>query len=86
MTLIPLTLHRPEWHHKALCRGYDPEMWHPTQGKAHGPAARRARAICGYCPVQPDCLEWAVTHAESGIWGGHTDRELAKLRQERATA
>ncbi len=71
MTLIPLTLHRPEWHHKALCRAYPPDWWHPTQGNANGPTARRARNICNtYCPVREKCLNWAIEHGEEGIWGG----------------
>lgn len=38
-----------------------------------------AKRICAGCPVQTNCLEWAVKHEESGIWGGTTERERERL-------
>lgn len=43
-----------------------------------------ARAICAECPVQQECLEYALTHHEIfGVWGGRTERERRKLLKER---
>ena len=39
----------------------------------------RAKAICGDCPVQVECLDYAVRIREPhGIWGGlnETERRL----------
>jgi hypothetical protein len=55
------------WKAQAACRGKDPELWFPQQGDV----AREAKAICATCPVQTECLNYAVTAAEDfGIWGG----------------
>lgn len=39
-----------------------------------------AKKLCGQCPVQNLCLEYALTAKETaGIWGGTTARERQKL-------
>lgn len=42
-----------------------------------------AKAICGRCPVQAACLQYALSHGEDhGVWGGLTEgerREVAVL-------
>lgn len=44
-----------------------------------------AKTICGRCPVQADCLQFALAHGEDhGVWGGLTEgerREVAVLRR-----
>lgn len=39
----------------------------------------RAKAICAECPVQHECLQSALANAESGIWGGTTERERQRM-------
>lgn len=35
------------------------------------PAAQLMRdTLCQGCPVGTKCLQWGMTHHESGIWGG----------------
>lgn len=35
-----------------------------------------ARSLCSNCPVQPDCLEYAITTKQKfGIWAGTTAAE-----------
>jgi WhiB family redox-sensing transcriptional regulator len=42
-----------------------------------------AKAICARCPVQPQCLAYALRVDETlGIWGGYTEVE----RRRRAAA
>jgi hypothetical protein len=37
---------------------------------------RKAKAICGRCPVQGDCLRFALeSRTEFGIWGGLNGKE-----------
>lgn len=33
-------------------------------------ARGRAKAICGSCPFAADCLAWAVTSGQTGVFGG----------------
>ena len=41
-----------------------------------------AKEICAVCPVNPECLEFALaTNQEAGVWGGTTEEERRKLRK-----
>ncbi len=43
---------------------------------------RRAKAVCAGCPVQAECLAFAVeTRQVHGVWGGLGEEELARLRR-----
>lgn len=64
------------WADDALCREVDPEFFHPPKGGS--PAA--AKAVCGRCRVQRECLRWAVeTDTRDGILGGMSPRERRRL-------
>lgn len=67
---------RPQWQRDAACRGHDPSLWYPAEHEN----ATQAKAICRSCPVQPECLAWALTHREHGVWGGLSERERRALR------
>lgn len=46
---------------------------------------RLARKLCGLCPIRLQCLEYAVSNQEfQGVWGGLTEVERKRLRNERA--
>ena len=66
------------WVDEALCAQTDPEIFHPGKGQS----SRDAAAICGRCPVTADCLDWALRHKESGIWGGTSENQRKHLRRE----
>lgn len=43
-----------------------------------------ARRICTPCPMQAECLEWALALPERhGIWGGFTTQERERMRRSR---
>ena len=45
----------------------------------------RAKAICRTCPVNRECLEYAVSIREAhGIWGGLNEVERKQLLAQRA--
>jgi WhiB family redox-sensing transcriptional regulator len=71
-----------DWRSRAACRHIDPELFFP-EGSA-GPALQAttlAKQACGTCPVQAQCLLWALDHGVAfGIWGGHTEGERRELR------
>ena len=57
-------------------------------GAAAGPALVQisvAKVACGRCPVQPNCLSYAlVTGQNDGIWGGTTSEERWPARHPRS--
>lgn len=81
-----------EWREQALCRDVDTEVFFPI---GSGPRAMEvadvAKAICATCPVQVQCLRFAVaTNQQYGIWGGCDEEERRmirrRLRSERSAA
>lgn len=72
----------PDWT-GALCAQADPEAWFPARGSTVRPAVR----VCRACPIEADCLEWALaTDQRFGVWGGQSERSLRKLRKARKAA
>jgi hypothetical protein len=42
----------------------------------------KAKAVCGTCPIQLKCLDYAVTNKETeGVWGGLTAPERRLLKK-----
>jgi len=69
---------RRTWATQALCDGADPDLFFPPADRLGAPAQR----ICGRCPVQDQCLAYAVVADEpAGIWGGLGLHERQALRR-----
>jgi WhiB family transcriptional regulator, redox-sensing transcriptional regulator len=71
---------RPAWHALAACRGQGTADFFPARGES----LESARAFCDRCPVQTECLKYAMEAEEPrlmGIWAGTTDRQRLKLRK-----
>ncbi|MBM3673606.1 MAG: WhiB family transcriptional regulator [Actinobacteria bacterium] len=72
-----------EWRARSLCRDSNAELFFPIG--ATGLALDQieaAKEICAVCPVNPECLEFALaTNQEAGVWGGTTEEERRKLRK-----
>jgi WhiB family redox-sensing transcriptional regulator len=72
----------PSWTEQAACVGYSPEMFFPEKSDKGGNMAS-ALAVCKKCPVQTECLKWALdveTFAtRHGVFGGLTAQQRAKL-------
>lgn len=65
------------------CRDEDPEIFFPLTGR--NDVAEIAKAICRRCPVQNQCLAWALeTRQQDGILGGHTKKERRALNKKAA--
>jgi WhiB family transcriptional regulator, redox-sensing transcriptional regulator len=71
------------WEENARCRSHDPEMFFAPGIRTE----RKAKAICGRCPVQQECLRFALaSRTEFGIWGGLNGKERRRvLRRFAAT-
>jgi WhiB family transcriptional regulator, redox-sensing transcriptional regulator len=71
------------WYRYAACRGEDPELFFPigTTGAALLQLTD-AKRVCARCPVQSECLQWAITTGvEHGVWGGMGEDERRALKQ-----
>lgn len=58
--------------------------WFPISYQRHGrpiPLVEQTRAVCSACPVQDQCLIYALDENErDGIWGGTTPRQRERMR------
>lgn len=69
----------PDWT-GALCAQTDPTIFFPEVGES----AQQAKAICGHCPLQAQCLAEALDDPSLyGVWGGTTERERVRMRVAR---
>lgn len=63
----------------ALCAQTDPDLFFPEAMNATNTIAM-AKSICAQCPVQVECLTFALKTKETeGIWGGMTPKERFQL-------
>lgn len=66
----------------AACRdSTNPDAWFSYDARV----TEQARNICRRCPVLRDCLEWALTHKETGLWAGTTDEQRKALAKRYST-
>jgi len=66
------------------CLKVDPETFFPEPNQRS--LRKKARTICGKCPLKDPCREWAIeqTWPLSGIWGGTDGYERRMARRCRA--
>ncbi len=80
---LPVTMENEDWRVDAACRDTDPDLFFPVG--TTGPAIEQiasAKAVCGECDAQSECLEFALaTNQDSGVWGGTSEEERRKLRK-----
>jgi len=77
-----------EWWSLAACQSADPDLFFPISAPGPAPAqVARAKAVCAGCPVQRDCLRYALAADPlQGVWGGMSEEERRLLRQREAKA
>lgn len=91
----------PAWMRHARCQGHpDPDWFFPdapgedtTSETAHRRTSRarhrhEIRQFCAACPVQQECLQYALQHpelTEYGYWGGLSRKEREALQGQRST-
>ena len=65
-----------DWQSRALCAQVDPDLWFPEVGDRSDAIKR----VCQRCPVQAECLAFALAQPEThGIWGGLSYAERRAL-------
>jgi len=77
------------WQFKGLCRGNHSYLFFPPSTVERKEERERrelkAKAICNVCPVNADCLEFALEIREPyGIWGALTETERRQVLARRA--
>lgn len=74
-----------DWRQAAACADLPSELFFPVgESGESADQIEAAKATCGVCPVQTDCLEYALdTNQIAGIWGGYTAEERRPLRRRR---
>lgn len=69
------------WQDQAACKGRTDANWF-SEGPGPSRAQHDAMKICHTCPVELDCLRYAVANGEKyGIWGGMTENQRQHLRR-----
>lgn len=72
-----------EWMLQSACRGAETREFFPSNGSG----VEAAQRICRTCPVQMECLEYALLHRiEQGVWGGASERERRRILRSRRRA
>ena len=76
------------WQDRAACRGMDVRLFFGPDGEQRPERESReaeAKAVCASCPVQAQCLDYALGKSiKHGIWGGLNEGERARERRRRA--
>lgn len=81
-----MTTYDDDWWDKAACLGVPNEVFFPTNlmgsnGTRDIVEVEMAYSICDRCPVQAECLDFAVKRPqEQGIWGRTSHRERRRMR------
>lgn len=74
-----ITLPDEPWMDRGACAASpEPDLWfsHPSDTRDRALALQ----ICSMCPVQAECLDYALrTRPEFGIWGGLEPNEIRRL-------
>lgn len=87
LALVAITNGPGRWAASGACRGIaDPEVMFPTAVEgtvAYQRQVRQAQAVCAGCPVRTECLEYALTGEDTGVWGGLGPAERRELACER---
>lgn len=76
------------WKLKAACRGSDPSVFFVGRYDGRN-ASRQAKRICAGCPVQAECLDYALDWPQNydyGIYAGTNSQQRRALRRERRAA
>jgi WhiB family redox-sensing transcriptional regulator len=68
---------RPTWYARAACLGLPLGLFFADDGER----TTHAQEVCRRCPVQRECLDYALTNGiRHGVWGGLSAGERRGLR------
>jgi len=81
-TSTRITIRIRPWVAAAACRSVPVDIFFPGEG--YKGQYNEAALVCARCRVQPECLEWALTHEYHGFWAGTSERQRVQLRRAKA--
>ena len=87
-SIVDATWNNLDWRLRSACTDVDTNLFFPVglTGDAID-QTNLAKAICRECPVQTQCLEFALrTTQDYGVWGGRTEDERRAIRRSRRAA
>ena len=87
-SIVDATWNNHDWRLRSACTDVDTNLFFPVglTGDAID-QTNLAKAICRECPVQSQCLEFALrTTQDYGVWGGRTEDERRAIRRSRRAA
>src|SRR5215213_1588388 len=68
------------WMARGACVGRPESWWSAAASRTRH--VERARAVCSGCPVQDECLAFALrSRIRGGVWGGLTEPERRGTRR-----
>jgi len=70
--------HPSTWRSLAACQGFPLDSFFPEGAGAK--VSAEVREACQRCPVQPQCLDWAVHFEHDGFWAGTGSYQRKQLR------
>ncbi len=73
------------WQQLAACEGADPETFFPITESPATLAFVQER-FCFRCPVQSNCLNFALINGDSGYWGGTDSAQRRAMSRTRRRA
>lgn len=72
-----------KWMARGNCADRPPSFFFPSDGVG----VELAKRVCEDCPVQSDCLEYAIEHRiDHGVWGGTSERQRRRIIKARSTS
>lgn len=71
----------PDFPNAVCSDSLDPDFWFPENNKQMKEDLPVLKIICGACPHQAACAEFAIKEdIQEGVWGGLSPRERTALR------
>ena len=68
------------WMLRGQCRASITRTFFPSDSGG----VEVARRVCAVCPVNAECLEYALVNCiEDGVWGGTSQRERHRILRQR---
>ncbi len=88
LSIVDATWNNLSWRQHRACADLDTNMFFPVGSTSTAlEQTNLAKSICQSCPVNNQCLEFALrTLQDYGVWGGRTEDERRVIRRSRRAA
>jgi hypothetical protein len=70
------------WQDNAACKGMSSENYDSFYVSTGKSAAKETGGICNECPVQEQCLNYALQYELLGFWGNTSAAQRQRMRQQ----